>query len=36
VLGWIAAVLILLVIGFFAWSSLLDPGTRDSITGIFG
>jgi hypothetical protein len=36
VLGWIAALLILLVIAFFAWSSLLDPGTRDSITGIFG
>lgn len=35
VLGWIAAILILLVIAFFAWSSLLDQGTRDSVIGIF-
>lgn len=35
VLGWIATILILLVIAFFAWSTLLGQGTRDSITGIF-
>ncbi len=35
VLGWIAAILILLVIAVFAWSTLLDQGTRDSVIGIF-
>jgi hypothetical protein len=35
VLGWIAGVLILLVIGFLGWTSYLDPATRDSIIGIF-
>lgn len=35
VLGWIATILILLVIAFFAWSSLLGQDTRDSVIGIF-
>jgi hypothetical protein len=35
VLGWIAGVLILLVIGYLGWTSFLDPDTRDSIIGIF-
>jgi hypothetical protein len=35
VLGWIASVLILLVIGYLGWTSFLDPNTRDSIIGIF-
>lgn len=35
VLGWIAAILILLVIAFFAWSTVLSQGTRDSVIGIF-
>jgi hypothetical protein len=35
VLGWIAGVLILLVIGYLGWTSFLDPDTRDSITGLF-
>lgn len=35
VLGWIAAILILLVIGYLGWTSFLDPDTRDSIIGIF-
>lgn len=35
VLGWIAGVLILLVIGYLGWTSFLDEGTRDSIIGIF-
>lgn len=35
VLGWIATILILLVIAFFAWSTLLGQGTRDSVIGIF-
>jgi hypothetical protein len=36
VLGWIASVLIALVIGFVIWSSLLSPGVRDTISGWFG
>lgn len=36
VLGWIAGILILLVIAWFGWTDLLDAGTRDSITGLFG
>lgn len=35
VLGWIAGVLILLVIGYLGWTSFLDPDTRDSIIGVF-
>lgn len=35
VLGWIAAILILLVIGFLGWTSFLDQDTRDSLIGIF-
>jgi hypothetical protein len=35
VLGWIAGVLILLVIAYLGWTSFLDQGTRDSIIGIF-
>jgi hypothetical protein len=35
VLGWIAGVLILLVIAYLGWISFLDQGTRDSIIGIF-
>lgn len=35
VLGVIATILILLVIGFFAWSTLASEGFRDSVTGIF-
>lgn len=35
VLGWIAAILILLVIAWLVWTSFLDPDTRDSITGLF-
>jgi hypothetical protein len=35
VLGWIAGVLILVVIGYLGWTSFLDPDTRDSIIGIF-
>lgn len=35
VLGWIAAILILLVVGFLGWTSFLDQDTRDSIIGIF-
>jgi hypothetical protein len=35
VLGWIAAVLIALVIGFLIWSTFLGESTRDMITGWF-
>jgi hypothetical protein len=35
VLGWIAGVLILLVIAYLSWTSFLDQATRDSIIGIF-
>lgn len=35
VLGWIAGVLILLVIGYLGWTSFLGEDTRDSIIGIF-
>ncbi|HVL24771.1 MAG TPA: hypothetical protein VM450_11850 [Thermomicrobiales bacterium] len=35
VLGWIAAALIALVIGFLIWSSFLSAGTRDMVTGWF-
>lgn len=35
VLGWIALILALLIFGFFAWSTFLGDGTRNSITGIF-
>lgn len=35
VLGWIAATLILLVIGFFVWAAILSDATRDRILGIF-
>lgn len=34
-LGVIAMILILLVIGFLAWSTLVSDGFRDSVTGIF-
>jgi DNA-directed RNA polymerase subunit RPC12/RpoP len=35
VLGIIAAILILLMFGFYAWSTLASEGFRDSVTGIF-
>lgn len=35
VLGWIAGVLILLVIAWLGWTSFLDPGIRDDILGLF-
>lgn len=35
VLGWIAGILILLVIGWLGWTSFLDPDTRYSIIGLF-
>lgn len=35
VLGWIAAVLILVTIGAFVWSTLLSDATRDRFTGFF-
>ena len=35
VLGLIAAILIVMVIGFFIWSSIVGQGFRDSITGLF-
>lgn len=35
VLGWIAGILILLVIGYLGWTSFLGEGTRDSIIGVF-
>jgi hypothetical protein len=35
VLGWIAGILILLVIGYLGWTSFLGEGTRDSIIGLF-
>jgi uncharacterized membrane protein YvbJ len=35
VLGWIAGVLILLVIAWLGWTSFLDPGIRDDIIGLF-
>lgn len=36
ILGWIATLLILAIIAFFAWSTLIDQSMRDRITGIFG
>jgi hypothetical protein len=36
ILGWIASVLIALVIGFVIWSTLLSAATRDTITGWLG
>ena len=35
VLGWIAGILILLVIGYLGWTSFLGEETRDSIIGMF-
>ena len=35
VLGWLAATLFLLIVGFFVWSSLLSEAARDRFTGIF-
>jgi hypothetical protein len=35
VLGWIAGILILLVIGYLGWTSFLGEETRDSIIGLF-
>jgi hypothetical protein len=35
VLGWLAAILFLLIVGFFVWSSLLSDATRDRFTGWF-
>jgi len=35
ILGVIASILIAVVIGFVIWASLLDAGTRDTITGWF-
>lgn len=35
VLGWLAATLFLLIVGFFVWSSLLSDATRDRFTGWF-
>ncbi len=35
VLGWLAALLFLLIVGFFVWSSLLSDATRDRFTGWF-
>lgn len=35
VLGVIASILILLVFGFFLWSTVVSQGFRDTITGIF-
>lgn len=35
ILGIIAIVLIVVIIGFFLWSSVVGEGFRDSITGIF-
>lgn len=35
VLGWIASLLIVLVVGFFIWSSILSQNVRDSFTGFF-
>ncbi len=36
ILGWIASVIIALVIGFVIWSTLLSAATRDTISGWFG
>lgn len=35
ILGWIAMLLMLAIITFFAWSTLIDQSMRDRITGIF-
>lgn len=35
VLGWLAAFLFVLIVGFFVWSSLLSDATRDRFTGWF-
>lgn len=35
VLGIIASILILIVFGFFLWSTVASEGFRDSITGLF-
>lgn len=35
VLGWIAAALMLVIIGAFVWSTLLSDATRDRFTGFF-
>lgn len=35
VLGWIAATIILLMIGFFVWAVVFSDATRDRILGIF-
>ncbi len=35
VLGWLAATLFLLIVGFFVWSSLLSDAARDRFTGFF-
>lgn len=35
VLGWLAATLFLVIVGFFLWSSVLSDATRDRFTGWF-
>lgn len=35
VLGWLAAILFLLIVGFFIWSTILSDATRDRFTGWF-
>lgn len=35
VLGWLAATMMLIIIGAFIWSSVLSEATRDRFTGIF-
>lgn len=35
VLGWVAMVLMLLIVGFFVWSTLISDTLRDRLTGWF-
>lgn len=35
VLGWLAATLFLVIVGFYLWSSVLSDATRDRFTGWF-
>lgn len=35
VLGWLALVLILVIVAAFLWSSVISDSTRESITGFF-
>lgn len=35
VLGWLAATLFLVIVGFYLWSSVLSEATRDRFTGWF-